>query len=78
MPSPMEEPDDSELHRRLVKALESLDPLERRVIELRYGLLGTEQHSMNEASVALGLSLEDTYRLSDKALQRLKGLSSDQ
>jgi RNA polymerase primary sigma factor len=55
----------------LERALRTLPELERRVIELRFGLGGLEPHSLEDARKELGLSRERLRRLERDALERL-------
>lgn len=57
--------------------LKSLTPRERRVIQLRYGLDGTREHTLQEAGRKLGLSHEAIRQLESRALRKLDPLSRD-
>jgi RNA polymerase sigma factor (sigma-70 family) len=55
-------------------ALERLDPRERRVLVLRYGLDGRQRHSLTEVAEALGVSSVRVAQLQRTALWRLADL----
>jgi RNA polymerase primary sigma factor len=55
--------------------LASLTPRERQVIELRYGLDGDYEHTLQEAGRKLGLSHEAVRQLESRALRKLDPLS---
>jgi RNA polymerase primary sigma factor len=55
----------------LERALESLPELERRVVELRFGLGGGEPQSLESVRKELGVSRERLRRLEQDALERL-------
>jgi len=55
--------------------LASLTPRERQVIELRYGLDGDYEHTLQEAGRKLGLSHEAVRQLESRALRTLDPLS---
>jgi RNA polymerase primary sigma factor len=57
--------------------LKSLTPRERRVIQLRYGLDGNREHTLQEAGRKLGLSHEAIRQLEGRALRKLDPLSRD-
>jgi RNA polymerase primary sigma factor len=57
--------------------LKSLTPRERRVIQLRYGLDGNREHTLQEAGKKLGLSHEAVRQLENRALRKLDPLSRD-
>jgi DNA-directed RNA polymerase sigma subunit (sigma70/sigma32) len=55
----------------LVRALEALPELERRAIELRFGLGGREPLSLEAARKELGISRDKLRRLERHALEHL-------
>jgi RNA polymerase primary sigma factor len=57
--------------------LKSLTLRERRVIQLRYGLDGNREHTLQEAGKKLGLSHEAIRQLESRALRKLDPLSRD-
>ena len=57
--------------------LKSLTLRERRVIQLRYGLDGNREHTLQEAGRKLGLSHEAIRQLESRALRKLDPLSRD-
>jgi RNA polymerase primary sigma factor len=57
--------------------LKSLTPRERKVIQLRYGLDGGREYTLQEAGRKLGLSHEAIRQLESRALRKLDPLSRD-
>jgi RNA polymerase primary sigma factor len=57
--------------------LKSLTPRERQVIQLRYGLDGRREHTLQEAGRRLGLSHEAVRQVESRALRKLDPLSRD-
>lgn len=57
--------------------LTSLPELERQVIQLRYGLGGNHEHTLNEAAQALHMSYEGIRQVELRALRYLAPLSQD-
>jgi RNA polymerase primary sigma factor len=55
----------------LVKALESLSPTQRRVLELRFGLSGEDPVSLQKVGQELGVSRERVRQLEQAALEQL-------
>jgi RNA polymerase primary sigma factor len=49
-------------------------PRERRVLSLRFGLEGQEQHSLSQAGKLLGVSKERIRQIQDRALEKLRPL----
>jgi len=64
--------------RALVEALDNLPRLERKVLELRYGLDGSGERRAHEVARHLGLSVERVRRVEDGALARLRILPEAQ
>src|SRR4051812_7899870 len=62
----------------LFTALENLPGLERKVLELRYGLDGSGERRAQEVARSLGLSVERVRRVEDGALARLRILPEAQ
>ena len=64
-------PDDARLE-VLKAAMVRLEPLERRALELRYGLGSGSERSFEEIAAQLGLSRETARRLAMRALGKLR------
>jgi RNA polymerase sporulation-specific sigma factor len=58
--------------RTVRKALEELDPREKVIIELRYGLAGGKEHTQKEVADMLGISQSYISRLEKKTISRLR------
>jgi RNA polymerase primary sigma factor len=63
---------DSERRGQLAAALETLEPRERRVLQLRFGLHDDHQRSREEIARRLGLSRETVRQLEREALAKLR------
>jgi len=62
-----------ELRRRIQAALEQLKPQEQRVIQLRYGLDGTnERRTLLQVGTILGITRERVRQVEVKALEKLR------
>ena len=70
-PSPDHAAETDELTRILGEKLESLDPMERTVLEMRFGLRGREALTLREAGDRIGITREWVRRIEMKALGRL-------
>jgi DNA-binding PadR family transcriptional regulator/DNA-binding CsgD family transcriptional regulator len=55
----------------LAAALERLDPRERTLLEMRYGLAGNRAHNLSEIGKALGISAERVRQLEGRAVAKL-------
>ena len=62
----------------LAEALDNLPRLERRVLELRYGLDGAGERRAQEVARSLGLTVERVRRVEDGALAKLRDLPEAQ
>ncbi len=69
---PAEEAGDSIRRDAVRTVLSELPELERRVVELRFGLGGGEQHSLDAIEKELGISREQVRKLERKAFTRLE------
>ncbi|MBQ8911924.1 MAG: RNA polymerase sporulation sigma factor SigE [Clostridia bacterium] len=58
--------------RTVRRALEELDPREKVIIELRYGLAGGKEHTQKEVADMLGISQSYISRLEKKTISRLR------
>lgn len=63
---------DSELRDQLDAVLETLEPRERRVLQLRFGLYDDHQRTREEIARRLGLSRETVRQLEGEALAKLR------
>ncbi|MGH7883592.1 MAG: sigma-70 family RNA polymerase sigma factor, partial [Candidatus Dormibacteraceae bacterium] len=61
------------LKRELEECLSILTPRERRVIQLRFGLIDSEQRTMTEVARRMGMSRDRVHTLEKQALQKLRG-----
>lgn len=76
LPDPNGDPHERyarELERtRLQRELEALPSLERRVLELRYGLEGEDDHSIRQIALRLCMSIGRVFYVEQSALARLR------
>ncbi len=71
-PSPMERLEAADERRALYRALARLEPRERLIIELRFGLGGHREETQKEVADRLGISQSYISRLEKKILLRLR------
>jgi RNA polymerase primary sigma factor len=71
-PEPVELVAEADRRDRVAEALGELPDAERRVIELRFGLTGEPETSLEAAGRQLGISGERVRQLEDQALRRLR------
>lgn len=71
-PQPAEAAINKLLKVQLQDALASLSTMERRVIEMRFGLDGGYSHTLDEMGLEFGLSKERIRQIQNKALQKLR------
>ncbi len=64
--------EEDEERRILKEAVEDLNPRERIIIEMRYGLSGKEELTQKEVADAMGISQSYISRLEKKIMSRLK------
>jgi len=73
-PSPHERAERTIARRDLRSALENLPHVERRVLELRYGLFGERRHTLGEIAAMFKLTGDRIARIEARALVRLGDL----
>ena len=56
----------------LLEAVQRLSPRERKIMELRFGLGGTKEHTQKEVAERLGISQSYISRLEKRIINRLK------
>ena len=69
-----------ELSRRLAEAMDRLDPRERKILRMRFGLEHGEERTLTEVAVEIGVSRERIRQIEQAALAKLRrmpGLRSD-
>src|SRR3954469_4250498 len=76
--SPVEGAEEALRDEALVEALDNLPHLERKIIELRFGLDGTGERRAQEVARRLGLTVERVRRIEDGALAKLRVLPETQ
>jgi RNA polymerase primary sigma factor len=72
LPTPPEMVAQGALREQLARVLNSLGERERRVVELRYGLLDGTPHTLEEVGAALGVTRERARQIEAKALAELR------
>ena len=70
--SPVEAATDADMRRQLDEALQELAARERRVVQLRFGLLDGHQRSLDEVARRLGVNREQVRKLERLALDKLR------
>jgi RNA polymerase primary sigma factor len=71
-PDPVDEVTEGEREHVVASALDDLSEPERKVIELRYGLSGSEEKSRDAVAKELGVSWQRVDNLERRALQQLE------
>jgi len=70
--TPMEIAAQNMLHQELSAALNDLPERERKILQLRYGLLDGQRRTLEEVGVAFGITRERTRQIEAEALRRLR------
>jgi RNA polymerase primary sigma factor len=70
--TPMEIAAANMLHEELTSALNDLPERERKILQLRYGLLDGNRRTLEEVGVAFGITRERTRQIEAEALRRLR------
>jgi RNA polymerase primary sigma factor len=70
--SPLAAAEESDLKLRLEAALDELEARERRVVQLRFGLLDGHQRTLDEIARRLGTNREVVRKLEREGLQKLR------
>jgi RNA polymerase primary sigma factor len=63
-----------ELSKRLTEALDSLDPRERKILQMRFGLERGEERTLSEVAEMMGVSRERIRQIEQAALAKLRRL----
>jgi RNA polymerase primary sigma factor len=66
------EVEKQELSQRLTEALDSLDPRERKIIQMRFGLERGEERTLSEVAELMGVSRERIRQIEQAALAKLR------
>jgi RNA polymerase primary sigma factor len=72
IPAPTESVEQEMLHKELEEILTALPPREAWVLKMRFGLHGSERHTLKELGKKLNLSKERIRQIQDKALRKLR------
>jgi len=70
--SPADAATDADMRRQLDDVLQTLDARERRVVQLRFGLLDGHQRSLDEIARRLGVNREQVRKMERMALDKLR------
>jgi len=70
--TPMEIAAQNMLHEELIVALNGLPERERKILQLRYGLLDGQRRTLEEVGLAFGITRERTRQIEAEALRRLR------
>ncbi len=71
-PQPDETATNNILRERLKEALNELPPREARILQLRYGLLDGQIHTLKEVGNKMGVTRERVRQIEAQALRRLR------
>jgi len=71
-PSPLKEAIKARLREDLIRALQELEPREREILELRYGLRDGHPRTLKEVATHFDITRERVRQLELKALEKLK------
>jgi RNA polymerase primary sigma factor len=66
------EVEKQELSRRLTEALDTLDPRERKILKMRFGLERGEERTLTEVAAMMGVSRERIRQIEQAALAKLR------
>lgn len=75
--TPMDSVIDEDLSKSVLRALESLNPREQRIIRMRFGIGEKESHTLAEIGREFGLSRERIRQLQALALRKLRSVHGD-
>ncbi len=70
--SPLDETSREQLRQQLLKVLETLDERERKVLELRFGLIDGRPRTLEEVGRYFGVTRERIRQIEGKALRKLR------
>lgn len=70
--TPMEIAAQNMLHAELTAALNDLPERERKILQMRYGLIDGQRRTLEEVGVAFGITRERTRQIEAEALRRLR------
>jgi RNA polymerase primary sigma factor len=66
------EVEKQELSKRLTQALQTLDPRERKILQMRFGLERGEERTLTEVAQVMGVSRERIRQIEQAALAKLR------
>jgi RNA polymerase primary sigma factor len=66
------EVEQRELSQRLAEALDTLNPRERKILQMRFGLEQSEEQTLNEVAAVMGVSRERIRQIEHSALAKLR------
>lgn len=70
--SPMEIAEQNMLQAEITAALNELPERERKILQLRYGLLDGQRRTLEEVGATFGITRERTRQIEAEALRRLR------
>jgi len=75
--TPMDSVIGEDLSKSVIRALETLNPREQRIIRMRFGIGEKESHTLAEIGREFGLSRERIRQLQALALRKLRNVHGD-
>lgn len=66
--------EDSDIHMMVILACKELDPRKRAILEMRYGLDGEEEYTLDECAKEFGITKERVRQIEVEAMSELKDL----
>ena len=72
IPSPVQESSERILSEQVKEILSDLSPKERKILEMRHGLMDGVYHTLEEVGREFGVTRERIRQIEAKALERIK------
>ena len=72
MVTPEDNAEQQMLKEEINELLDELDPRDRKVLEMRFGLNGNKTHTLEEIGGQLGITRERVRQIENKAIRKLR------